>query len=747
MPRNQVKGKGARKPKPVEKPIRPWRERRPVSKKKEGAELLATRMVKAVGGNGKDSRSPSLNVQKNGSTAMLVKNSVSQIPIAAQCTSESVWYLALGPITRAIEKGWLAGGTFSLSGAQTAYFAWCYLIEAYYSAMEGTFPALQGAPMWFWETAAALSPCSTKFKTGYVQYSWSLPKSLPPIALEYASGVSYFFGSPGNYTVNGFPVLEPVSIPYDPVQGASAVASLFAFMNGDGMTKVGPQPATKFMMDDVSAFASSYVEWGSSATTSGGVASTIQSEVKIQCPIMAKFAQYQQGDGQWRGYQENRKSSGTSSYIIPRAMEFMSTKEFRNKAAPIFKAYNFDEFFLTLSYILCYASERLANDQSTASVPVCKLTSWQVQVLLRQALISRFYNAYAQDLQFWVDQGFTLAPFCKGPNGNTVETFNGMKLPFVFLENIRCATRRTVNVGTESKPLVVDTLPILTRPLFVPQLGNFTYSGRSGPADLYAVQSGEINVNLIDFSYVDNTGKKYITVTGDALANLQAIWNEYIISLGNALSTLGTVGDEPGISALLTTFNTRHIYNTPVDNPVPQPTAQLAKKNSVKSIGSVIPSRKTVGAFPSDPSSSAYLNFSAYALTSTDPFYSPLMRYTSAFVQPCSIGGVRPELSGTLSFQQVFQIEPNRVMYQDIPGQNVLSNAYLTSIDSICKISALLDVKSQLAAESEAEVELKALAETGRGGFMTSLAADIGEKLGIPWVREIADTVGALTGL
>jgi len=709
-------------------------------------DIGAVKMLRAAGGHGVDSRSPKLVVTKNGVSSQFVKTQNSTIQVEAYCDYHSIWFLALAPIQLAIQRGWLSAET-GIGGANTAYQAWCYLIQAYYNSMTGGTMAIQDSPKWFWETSAALSPESAKFKTGSVHYKWNFTPAFPSQKELYVNQYSLYFGSPTGSITNGFPELGPVNL-YDPQVGEASLASLYQFMNSSGMAEVVADLDVKYMQQDASAFAAVYAEWGMANGGSGGVATTIQNEVKICCPIMAKFAQYQQANGIWRGFQDSRKSSGSASYIIPRALEFMSENDFKNKAPPIFKYYNFDEYFLTLSYILGLASELSAKDLTVTEVPVCPLTSWQVQVILRQALINRFCNIYAQDLNPETIIGTSFVPFCACVNGNSTTATQSMKFPFVFLENVRSATRRTINVGGK---YVVDTLPILARPGDLPPIGNFTYIGKGGAVQfLYADDPAEVPVSLIDFSF--NNYTQFITVTGAPLSTLISLWNDYITSLENNLTSLGTLGEEPGISALLTTFNTRHITSNPPDAvlvPKPAPVAlpTLQKRASMNKIqGSKIPERKKLGApEPVSGPSSQYKSYSALFLTSTDPFYSSLWRYTSAFVQPCSFAGFLSFYDSSLAFQQVFQVEPYKYPYSDLPQNG--PNANLVSIDEISFNAATLDVKTSLASSSEAELELTELAKTGRGGFFTSLAGMIGEGLGIPGAREVANTVGALTGL
>jgi len=714
------------------------------------ADYFGKKMMLAAGGQGKDSRSPSIVVEKNGVGSQVMKTSTSTIPVNCEVPDYAIFLLALSPISLALQRGWQASEQdTNVNVIQQAYNAWCYLVQTFFTTMRGTYPSMQSAPRWFWEVNAALLPATTNFKTGSIAYKWKLNDggAVPPPKFP-INDVFYFFGSPtGNFT-NGFPELVLVSA-YDPQQGADAIASLFKFMNDKDMAKVISKPDLTTMENDVSSFASVYAEWGQAAGNACGMALSLLNEVKIRCPIMSKFALYQ-GQETWRGFQEIRKGTGTPSYVIPRVLEFKSEREFYNKAPPVFKAYNFDEYFLTLSYILALASERIATDQSVSAVPICPLTSQQVQLCLRQSVISRFYNAYAQDLVISYVFGNlgALYPFIVGPNGNAISNVQAMKLPFVFLENVRSATRRTIDVGKKGASYVIDAVPLLVRPISTPQLGNFTYQGREGVASLYVEQPEEIPIDLIDLSFSNHNG--FISVTGTALARLIEAWNEYITGLGNALSTLGTVGDEPGISALISTFNTRHItYNSGPGISVPQAGSKtVPRQPSVKQLrkGNTIPERKKVNAPVPVGTSTSYQLYTPIQLTSSDPFYSSLQRYQSAFVQPCTLADSRQIFDQTVAFQQVMQIEPYTIPYTDAQVGEGSQDLQVT-IDQLAYASALLDIKSNLSAPSEAEIELTAMAQTGRGGFFTSLAGAIGQGIGIPGAREIAETVGAITGL
>jgi len=213
-------------------------------------------------------------------------------------------------------------------------------------------------------------------------------------------------------------------------------------------------------------------------------------------------------------------------------MEFFKIREIRNKVSPIFKMYNFDQYFLTLSFIVAYGLEAAAGDSSNLDPPViCPLTSWQTQIVLRQSLLTRFNNAMAQDLVQTGPATLGYFPFCTCVNGVSItsELSASMVFPFVFAENVRSSSRITSSIGPG---MVADWLPILTRPAKsdVPTLGNFTYNNSRIPdpvAPVYTTLGGELDIDLIDLSF-GSPAKQYINANGNYLSGLINTWNVFL---------------------------------------------------------------------------------------------------------------------------------------------------------------------------------------------------------------------------
>jgi hypothetical protein len=671
--------------------------------------------------------------------------------------------LALGAISLAVKKGW------GVQNFGDIYYAYVYLYQTFVNACNGTFPTLVSAPKWLWELLAALRPKSSRFKTGSINYKWltgSLP-GVPPFEIVLGSA-SAFLGVPSLFKVNGLIELIPPPAAYTTELGERAINSLFQYFPDKGLFKRESDPGENaFLHGDVSVFQSVYPEWGATALGPGGIALSILGEVFDQCPMLSKFTLYQQTF--WRGSQELKKNAGTASYIVGRMSDMESIKEIRCKVSPIFKFYNFDQYFLTLTYILGLAMEQMSADNSVKEVPPCPLTSWAAQLLLRQTLLPRFCNEMAQDLTQTGDASEGLFPMICVNNGVSItnEALPSMLLPFVFAENCRSATRLLRDIHSQYGKSTIDIVPILCRPskASIPTLGNFTYQNAvTGVQPIYLpAPPSEVDVDLLDLSY-GNPVKNYLTANGEYMGTLVCAWNDWIKKLGNQLTTLVSVGTEPGIAALNTVINTAHVRRLFLDNPAPAPMPsnpqakrpappELAGKrlssDRPKEKGFAV-SRKKIGApmpDPTTPSSSIYQFVACNNLTSTMPFLAPLMRYTRAFVHPQGFANIDFNKEQTISFQQSYQVEPNKLPYDDLaPLVFDTANESIT-MDTIALASAALDIKSNLSTPSEAEIELSEMAKKGDGGFFTSLAGIIGDALGLPGVRKVANMVGTVVDI
>jgi len=237
----------------------------------------------------------------------------------------------------------------------------------------------------------------------------------------------------------------------------------------------------------------------------------------------------------------------------------------------------------------------------------------------------------------------------------------------------------------------------------------------------------------------------------------------FIRKLGNYLTTLVSVGTEPGIPALSTVISTGHgqtqlpplpqgnviITNKEVRKPdlrversmsnismVPQPVAPQyygAKLNLARV--------RLPAPVPGVGGSDYYTNVAMTDLTSTMTYSSPLMRYIKNFVWPTNIGNLGQVNESTITMQQSFQIEPERISYNDSAHDTTSNDQRYVTLNQICLNAANFDIKTVLASPSEYEVELTEMTKTGGGGFFTNLAKAIGNVVGVPAIGAAASAV------
>lgn len=742
IPEQGTKKKVGTGKKQMKMPPRPWRG--------EGGKTPADKLMGVQGLRGTDIRTPSGQTPTALKDDMVVSGSSSVLAVEVEYIDRAVSYLAMGIVLKAMQKGYRMTDV----AYQTApYYAFRYIIDCVKNAMSGNIPQLQQAPMWFWDLLYAVKQKTVRFKTAEIKYSWveSLSGMGDDVAFSLGTGVdSYtlFWGVTGGspVTINGFQTLSPPP-PYTD-QGPSAFNAMLSFYSGTGAGAMVGDPGCSPFDRDSSAFASVFPEIGESYFSPGAFKITLQSERQIDCPILAKFGQYQGAN--YRGWQQERVSGGSSSYLGSRASELGGLSTWRNKTPPIFKAFNFDEFFYQLSKTCALALEN-ANANVLPNVIPCPLTPLQVQLLLRQNLLPYFSNEMAQDVRFQGPEWVDMLPLTVGPNGVNYGR-QAMYVPTFLAENIKCCRRITHELRTRgARAQVLDIVPVLCRSPERAQLGNFTY-GTAGSL-LYAVQPTEIAVNLIDLSAIDSSTTYYLDLNTEAYSALVNAWNEWIQTLSTVLSSLVPLSGEGGAHVLnvlpYTNFQRLTIPVPAQDAPTiagkKAEGKSLEKKGSkakILALGGAIPRKnKGVGAAPVPGTS--YLDAVGETLVSSSVgFNKHLWSYTGLFILPVSWsdfgGGI-----ATASAVQAFQCEGISVPRSSInPGSPGGLGA--PTVEERLNNAAAVDVK-QVTQDGDHILiqQLKELTAKGEGGFFGSIAGLIGDAFGVGDVaRGVAGAIG-----
>lgn len=733
------------------------------SARKPGA---ADIVLRADGGHGTDTRVSEHQVVRLSKVANLDETMDIRVPLRTTTLESLAYGIALYALKR---------GLGTQLGYANLYYAYVYLVQTFLTTARGTFPAVQQAPRWFWAICEALKPKTRPFKTGSVSYRWEpdAPNDYVPAQFKDFGGYRGWLSTPDPdplNTTNGFPNINSGLVPpYSETLGTQAIQLIFDCFGESFITEKTAYEET-WLNSDTSAFAWSYPEWGQTLNGPGGVATTLFCEKKILAPIFAKFAMYQ-ADGVWRGAQELRKGAGSPMYICPRSIEFSSMRDYGNKQSPIYKPYDFDEFFEQLSLTLGGAMSVQSGIVGEVVVQ-CPLTPQRAQILLRQAMIQVFGNNMGMDISVAGSGSLPWAPFSVAVNGvsQTLEASGGMLLPVFICENIRACGRKTsalLGGKKRSGVAIQDEIPILGR-YAVPQLGNYQYQPEVGvPIDIYDTDLGELPISLTDGATPILLPTNWVSFDGAEIMNLANNWNLWITKLASFLSPLYTIGAEKGIDVLSTPPLTTHCsLQEPVDDLItrskkvtstqPQPTkpghpgvssaAPMGKegmpptrKASVSRIGTTL---KKIGVTdpPPLPESDFFTTVKVVQTTSMFPLHDPVWKYLKHFIHPTAVGTVNDEQG--VPFQQSLAVEPFKISYSAFDQS---STSMMSLYDKHLNASRL-DVRTRLAPLTEMAEEFNELAKRGRGGLFTGIAGALGNMLGIPGSKDFMAGVSDLTG-
>jgi len=724
------------------------------------------KLMEATGAQGASPLDSANLVDNVNNSTLAVTTTDNAVNVSVPFDGRAIPYLAMGIVLSGIKRGWM--NSKSIAEGAYPYYAFRYLIDAFINATQGTFPSFTTAPRWFWELLHSLRPKTERFKTGRISYKASIGANSEGNDVLFPLGVgqdaySLYWGKPDPTTgsVEGYAMLIPPPIAYDQAtNGATSVQNLFDFFMAHGLSERGGDPGTKSWMEhDTSAFAMSYPEWGESFFAPGGLATTVYSERAITSPIMAKFSTYQGSFDSWRGSHQYRKSAGSASYIGPRLMEMSRLPQLKNKVSPVFKFFNFDEFYERLAFTLIQAiiNQESTNQTQAPSIPQCPLTWQDFAIMLRQAIIGSFSNEFGQDLRLSNANGaspqVSLLPFTVGPNG--VSLSNADATPFFpkfFVESVRAVKRVVIKLKMESMEL--DLVPILGRPPGSVLPTNYKFETAVGTAVLFK-EVTQASINLIDCSSVVGNTVSYLDLNGVTLNTLISDWNQWITTL-NCLTGLATIDGEKSascLSVLTYTSIQRTIQETAVIAPVqvlgsPAPVKQLSKKQLGPIIIGRPPIRSVQKIFPVIPD---YFQSTAVAsVTSMSPPLATLWKYVQRMTLP-AFYVTTEALSGSPSAYQINQVEPYLIpLSNNVAPFGINSNeaASFTTLFNKHVSSAAVDVRPPgSTAKTEMEIDLETLNAKGHGGFFTDIAALLSESLGSPTGAAIARTVGKVTGL
>jgi len=576
------------------------------------------------------------------------------------------------------------------------------------------------------------------------------------------------FGEITNSTFDGWPIIADTV--YSPDAGPAALASLFSVYGDLGLNKkiADPGESLSIMSTDTSAFTAQYPEIGLSNDSNSAPATTLYSERFIHSPIFAKFVGYQEGIV-WRGYQELRHGGGGPCYLGTRLSELSHTDQFRNKISPVFKFVNFDEYFEQFAYIIGGMQERASQYSAFENIIPYPLSAQKAKIILRQALLPLFCNDMAQDLQL-ANSGDVIGfvPLSVGMNGNATAIAGIQPLfPQFFAEGARAIHRITAQIGTFG---VLDIVPVLALPPIPPGATPKEYlwtNTRTGTDDLVFAPQTENTIDLINCSATVGPATYYVDFNGTELAAIVLTHNEWMKSMSAFSTGQMTISSEKGISALnvlditlISAANLDVAAPTVTTTPIGPTThskgrRKIARADSKFKFDRKIPTEigegtKIASSTVVNPVSATYMGATAMKVyTSNMPQPSASWKYKAAIVCPTFMVSV-DVFDGTTVQYQANQCEPWSIPVSNsaqIFSVAISPDTYMHLQDKH-QYAASLDLRTGgSSVESEVERDLNTLGEKGRGGFFCHLAGELAGALGWQGGKDIAETVGALTGL
>jgi len=397
-----------------------------------------------------------------------------------------------------------------------------------------------------------------------------------------------------------------------------------------------------------------------------------------------------------------------------------------------------------LALTVCLASDNL-NSSAGQSHPPCPLTSQQVQILLRQALIPFFDNDMFQDLRYDTNDKIHLLPFVVGPNGNAGQVA-AMFVPTYLAENVRAMKSLSAVANQKYYNSVMTWHSVLARPSDYPQLGNYLTQNQQ---PIFRIDPSEVLINLIDASAQQNQAVVYVDFTRIEIAALLERWNQWIQGLQAVLSPLVTLTGQKGIRALNCNIMTNSIQTRQDPTPPPPPPVTGIKKAGVEktfSVGCSAMALRRIGATPA-PGSTYFMDVVENYVSSGQAINPACWPILSKWILPVDFSNDQVEESssqGTLAFT----VEPNKIPRSSSGGIGQPSNLTSSRPDSYSRHlqAAEVDVKAFVTMQpNEIIASLVKIGEDGRGGFLTSTIANLVGSFS-PELSGIINTVGQLTG-
>jgi len=378
------------------------------------------------------------------------------------------------------------------------------------------------------------------------------------------------------------------------------------------------------------------------------------------------------------------------------------------------------------------------------TIPPCPLTSLEMQLVLRQALLPFFANEMSQDVKM-TSPYETFLPFICGQNGVSAGSAP-LNAPTLFAENVRCSTRRVAILKGGYGRNVLDMVTVLGRLSERPQLGNYTWG--TGTL-LYLSDPSEVPINLVDCSATVGQTVSYLDLNTKRINDLTTAFNEWQSNLTAVLSSLVPLTPAEGARVLITcSYTNLQIKLEPIP-PVPAPPAvtgkSLEKKPSTKHIGRNVDVMRT-SQVQAVTGSSYFGELADVRTSSVLPIYDELLPFMRVMILPARTFA-EENAQTNISAQQTAFCEPTSFDRSSGNGVQTVGSAYVNiPVEDRHRQMASLDVKSIISGDQDNQIiaAIKELAAKGEGGFFARLADVISDVTGNYWAKTASSVLHKL---
>lgn len=662
----------------------------------------------------------------------------STIKRVAVLNTDAMINFSVGFVSLMTERGF----ALSISDPSAPYHLTQFIVNLLSAAARNERLPIKELPLSLKVICDALTPKTVRFKTGWINYTWSefgivnVPTLLPCVYGNLNLGI--ISGSKSNtYAYN----LITNPTPYTEENGTIAWSEFLAFLRGcsnDAMSViVASDYSTKFSKD-ASAFSYVYSEAGYDTSGAAGTTVEIFGNSIIRSPILSTFTTLFSSDSVST---ESHIFANTPRFLGGRIPTFSSDGFVRSKFKPIFKTIDFDELFNALSYQVANALALATLNNSSQTVPPCPLAGVHVAMILRAAISSMTYHGFASDLA--VTGFYPLQfPYC---SNSTATSMKNWILPMFFAENIRALhVVATALNGVNNQVMT-----------FIPLYGRTTGPIRSSYQFYFGENNSKVYADdpaamydVVDNSVIEYTVKQYLAIGGSELATSIDVWNSWITQLSHVMPQ-DVFSNEKANPALDVVLYTRMVKQSDPESVIPvapEPVNRnvlrtLSRNPSLQEVSHTIPGKSTnaiapipftfkslkkVGAIAVRPE--VPLGWEQVGILSNEPIEEPLYNLLNAWVLPVAYTFVNDASINRLSAEQY-----SPYLVRDMPTKNLNGTLEYPLVDDKLAAGGVAATKQ---ATGEVNVLLRHLMDantSGTGGVFSQMIADFAaNKLQIP---------------